>query len=263
MRRLVIATDTGAVLCRDIERQFAHLRLELRVGPYVADDAEFERFARGDDPAGHQQFVGARDADQPRHGPGAERLGRDAAAHEDEADSRALGGDADIPLHRQRDADADRGAVNRRDDRLLHVPRANHGSARWIGLRSSRCVEGVAAAPRDRRLRRMRGPRRLRRLRAPRRFCRSRKTPDAAPRPSARECVPDDSSTSEASTKVTPRNGSARPISDRLSDLIASASGYSTTAPAIASAISSADSRRHAARGARAPPEPSTAGSIT
>ena len=102
MRRLVIATDTGAVF-RAISSQLPHLLLELRVGPYVAHDSEFERFLRADDAAGHQQLVGFRDADQPRHRPGAERLGNDAAAHEDETDARAFGGDADVPLHRERE----------------------------------------------------------------------------------------------------------------------------------------------------------------
>src|SRR5204862_3989680 len=46
------------------------------------------------------------------------------------ADARTLAREPDVPLHRQRRADADRRAIDRGDDRLSHVP--GRDRAAWL-----------------------------------------------------------------------------------------------------------------------------------
>src|SRR5262249_35869138 len=80
----------GRRVAGDLARQRPRRREELRIGDHAAHETELEGVTGAQQATGHEQLGGARHPDQTRKDPRAERLRNDAAAHEDEADLRAL-----------------------------------------------------------------------------------------------------------------------------------------------------------------------------
>ena len=123
--------------------------------------------------------------------------GQDAELRERSAELGALGGDPDVARQDHRHADADRGAVHRRDHGLRDTRAARAGScARTPPRRASGpCPRSARpaspSARRGRRPRRSPGPRRSGSPRARRRRRARRGTPPRRPRPSAgrRRCA--------------------------------------------------------------------------
>src|SRR5262249_51878707 len=72
--------------------------------------------------------------------------GHEPALHEDEGDARALAGEPDVPLQRQRGTDPGHRAVERRDDRLAHLPRPERQPLPALLVPRPRLVEHRAAA---------------------------------------------------------------------------------------------------------------------
>jgi len=70
-----------------------------------------------------EEFRCAREADRPRHGPVGVRIGENAAADMREGELSLGRYQADVALHGQRQADADRVAVYRGDHGLPNLPR--------------------------------------------------------------------------------------------------------------------------------------------
>ena len=156
--RLVSATATGAV-CSAISRASACAVGSSSASGTTRDTSPISSASRAPTSRPVSSSSAARLMPiEPRQQPRAGRLGHQAALHEDERDARALAREPDVPLQRQRRADAGDGAVQRRDHRLADVPRLERQRAapapRRRAPRRTPCRR-----PRDRRRRRSRVPR--------------------------------------------------------------------------------------------------------
>src|SRR5882672_4986851 len=143
--------DRGGVP-RDLERELAGRRHELLRRDHAAHEAARKRLLRREHPSGVDPLRGLARADQAGQEPGAGRLRDHAAAREHEADPR--GGRSDADIHRQSHGDAKphRRAVDRGDQRLLHIEDAQGDATApipvWAGRLASApgdAVEGLAA----------------------------------------------------------------------------------------------------------------------
>ncbi len=137
----------------DLARQGAR-RLDDRLR---RDDAAHQtrgaRLLGVEDATGVDPLGGAVDAHDAGQEPAAARLGDDTAACEDEADLRRRRRDADVHRQGHRDADTDRGTVDRGDHGLLRLEDAQGEQAAAVTmvlhlrrLLALRVIEGRAAA---------------------------------------------------------------------------------------------------------------------
>ena len=105
-------------LLRELVRE-RHRRLaKLRVRHDSVDHPDSLGFLRVDDVAAEDQFIRARETDQPRQHQQAARLGNQSAPDENLAEARLVRAHAHVAHQRDIASVADRGAVDRRDGRL-------------------------------------------------------------------------------------------------------------------------------------------------
>ncbi len=145
------ATDTGAVFSAISRASAPAASSSSPAGCRLRSSPAFEALLRREDPTRRDPLHRAADADDARQEPARAGLGDDAAAREDEAHARLLGGQANVHRQRHRRAHAHSGAVDRSDHGLLRLKHAQRELAAVVALGAPRgralvVVEGVAAA---------------------------------------------------------------------------------------------------------------------
>src|SRR5215471_10686091 len=116
--------DVGGDIVGQLDCRWQHLvALDCAAG-----QAHLGCLLSGEQPTGQEKLHRPRDPDQPRDDLQGVRLRDHASPVEDEAELRLPGHDPDVPLHGQRDADADCRAVDCGDDRRGHLPWADRVS---------------------------------------------------------------------------------------------------------------------------------------
>jgi hypothetical protein len=106
----------------DVGRHRQRCVTYLPAGQRAGGETDGRGLLAVEQPAGEEELGGARVADGARDRPVRVRVGQDAAPHVGEAELRLARHQADVALHRQRQADADGVAVDRGDHRLAHLP---------------------------------------------------------------------------------------------------------------------------------------------
>ena len=125
------ATETGAVFSAISAASSCAAGSSSSGGWTLRKSPARSASAAGKHPPRVHPFGGLTDADESRQEPARAGLRHDAPAGEHEADLRVLRREPDVHRQRHRDADADRRAVDRGDDRLLRLEDAQreHASA--------------------------------------------------------------------------------------------------------------------------------------